>query len=258
MHSICVTKGPLATYKLFVRVYGGKYDGDLNKRHPNTVGLLKFVTLYSIMLASFFGKGHCLVMDSAYMGDAMALIGRFVWMINMIGTVQSNRTGAGGMGKEAIKQKEIQKGKYNSLFYQHKEQPLTYAIWADNNFVKVLSNFHRPRVAPEGVKRKRRGADGRREHYQTPVDIPLQTQDYCETYHLIDKGNGAEAKYDLGGESKMHGWSPKLTARLFNMNLNNAYKIYCTLVANEEGQSYKPKGMRECIQATAHALLQQG
>ena len=124
--------------------------------------------------------------------------------------------------------------------------------------MKVLSNFHQPKVAVEGVKRKQQGADRRREHYQTLVDIPLQTQDYCETYHLIDKGNGAEAKFDLGGESKMHGWSPELTERLYNMNLNNSYKIYCTLVANEEGQSYEPKGMRECIQATAHALLQQG
>ena len=85
MHSICVTKGPLATYKLFVRVYGGKYDGDLNNKHPNTVGLLKFVTLYSIMLSSFFGKGHCLVMDSAYMGGrhgidwAVCLVDQYDW-----------------------------------------------------------------------------------------------------------------------------------------------------------------------------------
>ena len=56
----------------------------------------------------------------------------------------------------------------------------------------------------------------------------------------------------------MHGWIPKLTARLFNMNLNNAYKIYYTLVANEEGQSYEPKEIWECILATAHAMLQQG
>ena len=128
MHSICVTKGPLATYKLFVRVYGGKYDGDLNVRHPNTAKFYKFVTLYSIMLASFMGRGHCLVMDSAYMGDVMALIGRFVWMINMIGTVQSNRTGGSPKGKEAVENKDIQKGAYNSLFYQHKDKLLTYAI----------------------------------------------------------------------------------------------------------------------------------
>ena len=123
MHSLYVTKGPLATYKLFVRVYGGEFDGDLNNKHPNTVGLMKFCTLYSIMLASFMGRGHCLVMDSAYMGDAMALLGRFIWMINMIGTVQSN--------------------------------------------------FHSPEVVVVGVKRKRWGADGKREQYQAPVNVPL-------------------------------------------------------------------------------------
>jgi len=90
LHSLCVTKGPLRTYKLFVRMYGGKKDGDLNRRHPNTTSLLKFVSLYSIMLASFTGRGHCLVMDSAYMGDQMALIGRNEWKINMVGTCQSN------------------------------------------------------------------------------------------------------------------------------------------------------------------------
>ena len=78
----------MRTYKLFVRVYNGKYDDSLNVRHPNTALLLKFVTLYSIMLESFTGRGHCLVMDSAYMGDVMALIGRHEWKINMVGTVQ--------------------------------------------------------------------------------------------------------------------------------------------------------------------------
>ena len=256
VHSLCVTKGPLRTYKLFVRVYGGKHDGELNNHHPNTATLLKFVTLYSIMVASFMGKGHCLVMDSAYMGDVMALIGRFVWLINMIGTVQSNRTGPGDTGKADIKNEEVKKRTYASLFYQHKDKPLTYAIWADNNFVRVLSNYHSPKVILGGVKRKR-WVNGAREHSQTPVDIPLQTQHYCETYHWVDKSNAAEAKFDLGGESHLHGWSPKLVSRLFNMHLNNIYKIYCALIA-KEATIYKPKGMRECIQAVAHSLLQQG
>jgi hypothetical protein len=60
LHTLCVTKGPLRTYKLYVRMYGGKTDNDLN-----TASLLKFVSLYSIMLGSFTGRGHCLVMDSA-------------------------------------------------------------------------------------------------------------------------------------------------------------------------------------------------
>ena len=31
LHSLCVTEGKLSTYELFVRVYGGKQDGDLNR-----------------------------------------------------------------------------------------------------------------------------------------------------------------------------------------------------------------------------------
>ena len=64
---------------------------------------------------------------------------------------------------------------------------------------------------------------------QTEVDVPEQQLDYCETYFHIDKGNGAEAKYDLATESHLHGWGPKLAARYFNMNANNAYKIFCYL-----------------------------
>ena len=79
LHSLCVTEGKPSTCKSFARVCGGKNDGDLNRRHPNTASVLKFVTLCSIILNSFRGKGHCLVVDSAHMGDAMALIGRHEW-----------------------------------------------------------------------------------------------------------------------------------------------------------------------------------
>ena len=58
-----------------------------------------------------------------------------------------------------------------------------------------------------------------RERSQTPVSFPEQNQYYSETFHLIDKGNQNEAKYDIGFESHTHGWSPKLAAQLFNMNL---------------------------------------
>jgi len=52
------------------------------------------VNLQSILLDAFKGKGHCVTMDSAYMGDIMAQIGREEWKINMVRTAQSNRTGA--------------------------------------------------------------------------------------------------------------------------------------------------------------------
>ena len=54
-------------------------------------------------------------------------------------------------------------------------------------------------------------------------------KDYCETFHLIDKGNGAEAHYDMGGKSRTHNWLPKLVFQLWNMLMHNAYKIYSVL-----------------------------
>ena len=63
--------------------------------------------LYDFMLHPFKGKGHCVVIDSAYMGDAMCQVGQEVWGINMVGTCQTGCTGAGALGKADIKEKEI-------------------------------------------------------------------------------------------------------------------------------------------------------
>ena len=84
LHSLCVTHGPLLrTYKLFVRAYRGKTDEDLEVKHNNTANLQKWVSLYNTMLDNFKGEGHCVTMDSTYMGDIMALMdvtsGRSTW-----------------------------------------------------------------------------------------------------------------------------------------------------------------------------------
>ena len=72
---------------------------------------------------------------------------------------------------------------------------------------------------------------------------------------MIDKGNGAKEKFALGIESKKHGWTPKIAARLFNMNSNNRYQIYTALVSE---RSYKAKSRRECMCELATELLNRG
>ena len=106
--------------------------------------------------------------------------------------------------------------------FQHINLPLVFAMWSDNNIVKTLSNFHSPEILPAGsaVRRKRK-VNGKREQHRTEVMCPVQLLAYTLTFHLIDKGNGTESGYDLGGHSKVHNWSPKLTMRFVNMNLNN-------------------------------------
>jgi hypothetical protein len=65
-----------------------------------------------------------------------------------------------------------------------------------------------------GMRRKSRNPETkRRERDFSGVDCPTQQKTYCKTYHKIDKGNGAEAKYDIATESHLHGWGPKLAAR---------------------------------------------
>jgi hypothetical protein len=81
-------------------------------------------------------------------------VGQAKWGMNMVGTVQSSRTGGGRLGKAAIKDKEIENSIHRSLLYQHNTKPLLHAIWAENNFVKTLSNFHSPTIVEGGMKRQ--------------------------------------------------------------------------------------------------------
>jgi hypothetical protein len=205
----------------------------INVHNEHMVTKLKMVSLYNFMLDPFKNKGHCVVMDYAYMSDAMCQVGREEWKINMIGTCQTDRCGAGPLGKAACKAKEIEINTQQSLLYQHKTKPLTYAVWGDNNFVKTLSNFHSPVLLRGGMKRKRRNPRTKRRGRDfSNADCPHQHKTYCKTktYHVINKGNGAKAKYDIATKSHLHGWQPKHAARYFNnMNANNAYKIYCCL-----------------------------
>jgi hypothetical protein len=53
LHTVCITQGPLSTYKLFARVYGGKGDGDINVQNEHTATKLKMASLYDLMLRPF-------------------------------------------------------------------------------------------------------------------------------------------------------------------------------------------------------------
>ena len=107
-----------------------------------------------------------------------------------------------------------------------------FAAWGDNSVVKTLLNCHGPEILPagDGVSRKRRGEDGKRERELTEVSCPAQMKYYCRTFHPIDKGNGFERPYDMGGESWTHNWLPKIVFCLINMTMANTFRIYGALV----------------------------
>ena len=95
IHSLAITHSDLSSYKVHVRVFvGGATVRDLDKMNDNTVTTQKWVNMLLLMLDSFKNNAHCITMDSAYMGDIMAMIGRGMWRINMVRTAQANRTGA--------------------------------------------------------------------------------------------------------------------------------------------------------------------
>ncbi len=75
-------------------------------------------------------------MDSAYMGDIMAMIGRNMWCINMVGTAQANCTGA-----NINCTKPMKKRTYNSVCWQHVWQSLCFTVWSDNAKTLVIGVF---------------------------------------------------------------------------------------------------------------------
>jgi hypothetical protein len=147
---------------------------------------------------------------------------------------------------------------YESCFWQHNTKNLVNADWSDIAVVKMLSNHHCANVLVKGrLKWRRKNKSGARTMNQTPVPCPVQMKEYSETFHLIDKGNGNEAKYNMTGKSWKHNWSPKLVFRMFNMALNNAYFVYKELVGREgDGRDFLKVG--NAVRELVHGLCQQG
>ena len=105
-----------------------------------------------IMLDEFKREGRCVTMDSAYMGDMLAQIGRQECNGNMLGTTNENRTGADAKDERKV----MKKGTYKSIMYQHDSKGLVLVMWSDNNIVQTLSNFHSPKVVEDGLQQKRK------------------------------------------------------------------------------------------------------
>ena len=132
LHSLAVSFGILAGYKLHARTFGGKNDGNLGMRHENCMSIQKWINLLSLMIDDYKGAGQYITMDLAYMGNIMAQVGWEVWGLNMVGTVQCNRSGADT--KDTTK--KMKKGTYK-VCWQHNNKPLVFAAWGDNNVANV-------------------------------------------------------------------------------------------------------------------------
>jgi hypothetical protein len=82
--------------------------------NDNTITTQKWVNLLSLMLNNSKNKGHCITMDSAYMGNIMAMIDHDVWHINMVGMARANFTCS-----NIDCMKSMKKGTYKAISFQH-------------------------------------------------------------------------------------------------------------------------------------------
>jgi hypothetical protein len=153
---------------------------------------------------------------------------------------------------------KMKPGMNNLCFWQHNTKKLVYAAWSDNAVIKTLSNHHCANVlVADGLMRRRKDHSKTRAMHQMPVPCPAQMKEYSKTFHLIDKGNRKEVKYDMAGKSRKHNWSPKLVFRMFNMALNNAYIVYKELVSRE-GNGRDCLNMGKAVRELVHGLCQWG
>ena len=142
------------------------------------------------MLKAFKYKGHCAIIDSAYMGDVMSLVGQEYWGVNMVRTCQTDRVAPVPWGRLLSRQMRLWLVVIMSLFSTNTNtKPLTYAVWGSNNFVKIISNSHSPVILREGMRRKKRNPHTKEETGNKAVPVALSYQKaYCVrlTYHRID------------------------------------------------------------------------
>ena len=90
------------------------------------------------------------------------------------------------------------KGNHESHLWQHNNLPFVFAAWNNNAVVKSLSNFHSPIIIQDGVQQRIK-INKVRQRNPVGVPVPLQQKEYAKTFHKIDKGNSAKAKYYMGG-----------------------------------------------------------
>ena len=132
-------------------MYGGAKDNNLDGIHDNTSNLQNGVNLYDLILQPFKGKGRCVTMDSAYMSDIMAQIGRYEWCMYMVGTARVNCTGADAKSTDDAMPVTM-KGTNKSAMWQLNTLQLIFAAWVDNAIVKSFSNFHSHAIIQDGVQ----------------------------------------------------------------------------------------------------------
>ena len=88
------------------------------------------------------------------MGDNKAQVSRKIWKINMVGTIQANRTGAPMAAY--LKANPMKKRTYEYKMWQHNTQSLVAAVWSDNGLVKTLSNYNELIIIAGGIMRLER------------------------------------------------------------------------------------------------------
>jgi hypothetical protein len=94
IHSLYVLKGNLADYKLHARTYGGESNKSLCAKHKNTVTTQRICDAVGYFPQCIQEKRILCDDDSVYTGETLGQISQEEWKIIMVGTAQTNHTGA--------------------------------------------------------------------------------------------------------------------------------------------------------------------
>ena len=116
-------------------------------------------------------------MDSVYISDIMAHIGKFEWGINMVYALQVNQTGADA--KAVVLDMTNRKGIHESNLWQHNNLLLVFKAWSVYDVVKSLRNFCSPIFIQVGIQQQIK-INKVRQHDPVDVPVPPQQKDYLK------------------------------------------------------------------------------
>ena len=138
---VCMVANMTAIYRVCINA--------LQRRYVKFVNLL-----FDTMLLLFCGKGHHVTCDLTYIGDdIMTQIACNIQRINMVGTIQSNQTGA--LMGQYLKNNLMKTKSYKYKMWQHNKKPLVASLMTMVGLIKTLSNYHEPIIIANGMMRKR-------------------------------------------------------------------------------------------------------
>jgi hypothetical protein len=222
----------------------------LGKENDITVTPQKWVNLLSLMLDSFKNNGH---------HHGQRLYGQHHgndWPRRVVHQLGRNGASKPYWRQDRLHEIDEEGNIWRCLLAAYLAIPLFRRVVRQCSRLSAVE-FPRPRDTQggEGGVAKEKGQQ--REAGEDEDGSAVPSPDVGLLRYIPPDQQGEWGGGDLGGESRLHNWSPKLIFRLYSMALNNAYKMYKVLV-KQHTPEWRFLDMGNAVRELTHNLCQRG